>query len=91
MFNIRENHRAYLSIDVAPLMLAFVLSNSASGQPSNQWPVDATLSYFYCEKGECNVSNPVISGMINFGTYEFQTRFQYYTGYLRTVSPDTGC
>src|SRR5215831_10923382 len=56
-------------IGVAPLILGCVLSNSAGAQPENQWPVDATLSYFYCERGECNVSHPVISGAINFGPH----------------------
>ena len=56
-----------ISMSIAPLILACVLSNSAGAQPANQWPVDANLSYFYCAPKECNPSHPVISGSINFG------------------------
>src|SRR5690242_17698583 len=54
-------------IGVVPLILTCVLSNRAGAQPANQWPVDATLSYFFCERGECNPSHPVINGAVTFG------------------------
>src|ERR1700739_2071410 len=53
---------------LTPLIVMCVLSNSAGAQPANQWPVDATLTYLFCEKGECDVSHPVVQGTISFGT-----------------------
>jgi hypothetical protein len=61
-------------IGVLSLIFACVSLNHAGAQPANQWPVDATLSYFFCERGECNVSHPVISGTINFGPHTSSRR-----------------
>src|SRR4051794_2010389 len=61
-------------IAFASLILACIGPSRAGAQPANPWPVDATLNYFFCEKGECNVSHPVINGSITFGPHTSMRR-----------------
>ena len=49
------------------LILAFVLTGSVGAQPANQWPVDATLAYSYCQSPDCG-THPVTRGTITWGT-----------------------
>jgi hypothetical protein len=52
---------------LSTLMFVWISSMVAGAQPAENWPVTSTLSYSFCDKGQCNVSHPTISGSIFYG------------------------
>ncbi|MEP6601429.1 MAG: hypothetical protein ABJB49_06405 [Nitrospirota bacterium] len=65
---------------VVPALAGFLAflsvgASNARAQPTpppGTWPVSATLDYFFCEKGECHPSHPVISTSITWGPVSSQ-------------------
>jgi hypothetical protein len=57
-----------LSKAATVLVLAVACWNRAEAQTNQEWPVDATLEFFYCEKGQCNPSHPIKTATIAWGS-----------------------